>query len=271
MKSIKTLNHLDWVIILWMLTYTPTLYHNITIVISKTPSGIGYSSAGRSGPIGPDGLSGIYFEEKSDMELSVDDVMACIQGIKQIVAKADDGSYIESEKISTYSNKMTIKIPANKVPQFTASIIAIEGVTLDTITYERQDMTNDVIDTISRIKTMENTSVRLQELSSKTTDPMIILQIHDKLMSISEVLDRAEAKRKNQHLKTTFATLSISISKKPINHKQETWAQRKFELLLHSFITWMDNLVDFLIRNVIWIPVIVGAAYWIKNTICTSQ
>ncbi len=129
------------------------------------------------------------------------------------------GGYVENQNIyngSAYSSRryrsasLTIRIPADKVDQFTEQISGIANVVRQEKSME--DITLRYVDTESRVTALKTEEARLLELLAKAETMTDLLEIEARLTDVRYELENHSSRLRTYDNQVDYATIHLDIS-----------------------------------------------------------
>lgn len=150
---------------------------------------------------------------RADLRL---DVWSISNAVTEATAMAErQGGFVEQKSDhGEESASLTLRVPANS---FKAAMSALE--TLGTVTYrniEGEDITEQYIDVEARLKNKIVLRDRLKELLAKATEVKDLLSIETELNRVQADLDSMEGRIKSLRGQVEYATVRLSLDRKPI-------------------------------------------------------
>ena len=193
------------------------------------------------------------------------------------------GGYIEHQELyngSAYSASrrrnvnMTIRIPADRLGEFTAQI---EG-TANVVNYSEsaEDVTLQYVDTESRVKALEVEQERLLELLSKAETMADLLEIESRLTEVRYELESYASQLRALENKVSYATVYLYITqvKTYTEVEPQTVWQRIGSGFSENLTDIGEDLTDFFVwivtfspQLIFWAVVIAGAVVLIRRKV----
>ena len=193
------------------------------------------------------------------------------------------GGYIEHQELyngSAYSASrrrnvnMTIRIPADRLGEFTAQI---EG-TANVVNYSEsaEDVTLQYVDTESRVKALEVEQERLLELLSKAETMADLLEIESRLTEVRYELESYASQLRALENKVSYATVYLNITqvKTYTEVEPQTVWQRIGSGFSENLTDIGEDLTDFFVwivtfspQLIFWAVVIAGAVVLIRRKV----
>ncbi len=192
--------------------------------------------------------------ETEDLEALLPDLAAKIQEL---------GGYVESQELyngsprSSYRSRsisMTIRVPAEKLGDFTSQVEGISNVVNYSETTE--DVTLQYVDTESRVKALEVEQERLLELLAQAENMADLLEIESRLTDVRYELERYASQLRTLENKVNYATVYLNIDQVRVYTEvepQTVWQRISggFAENLHDI---GENLTDFFVWAVTYSP-----------------
>jgi hypothetical protein len=145
------------------------------------------------------------------VSMRVDDVSKAAFDVHAMVAKYT--GLISSEETSASgdaaSSLITAQIPASRLDAFVAEVSKLGRV--DSISVNAQDVTSTVVDLDARIKALQTSVDRMQQLLAQAQRIEDILAIETQLATRQAELDSLTAQRKSLGDQVAMSTLTISL------------------------------------------------------------
>ena len=202
--------------------------------------------------------------------------------LPQITNKVGElGGYIEHQELyngSAYSSSrrrnvnMTIRIPADRLGEFTAQIEGASNV----VNYSEsaEDVTLQYVDTESRITALEVEQERLLELLSKADNMSDLLEIEARLTDVRYELESYSSQLRTLENKVSYATVYLYINQVKVYTEvepQTVWQRIGSGFSenltdigedLTNFFVW---IVTFSPQLIFWAVVIAGAVTLVRR------
>ena len=147
----------------------------------------------------------------------VDDVKVATQKLHDLAANL--GGMVMSESISLPSDdsgygyaSMQLSVPSDKLDDALDQIETVGKVTDRNI--QAEDVTQQVIDVDSRVKTMQDSIARLQELIGRSGSVADIASVEAQLTQRQADLESLLAVQKNLQTRVATATITVDVSQK---------------------------------------------------------
>lgn len=212
------------------------------------------------------------------VEMTVDDVQQTVSDIES-AAKAL-GGYFESSEVTSSKNpyaRITARIPAEKLDEFTAALNDTEDVTF--FDKNAVDVSESYRDYETRLKTAEEKLSRLQELLKQANDISDIIEIENAIEDAEYEVDSYKSQLNSFDGKITYATVDILIHQGEIvvEPYEMTFGER-IGLAFHNGIAAVGRVFQaiaiFFAATWLWwiiIGVIIAAAIAIPLTIVNKK
>lgn len=182
--------------------------------------------------------------KRVNIDAETEDLEALLPQVTNKVGEL--GGYIENQELyngSAYSSSrrrnvnMTIRIPADRLGEFTAQI---EG-TSNVVNYSEsaEDVTLQYVDTESRVKALEVEQERLLELLSKAETMTDLLEIESRLTEVRYELESYASQLRALENKVSYATVYLYITQ--VKTYTEVEPQTVWQRIGSGF---SDNLTD---------------------------
>ena len=129
------------------------------------------------------------------------------------------GGYVEDQNIHNGSNyashryrsaNLTVRVPAEKVEQFTGSVSGIANVTSQNL--NREDITLQYVATSSRVTALETEEARLLELLAEAETMSDLLEIEARLTDVRYELENFASQLRLYDNQVDYATVYLFIS-----------------------------------------------------------
>ena len=151
------------------------------------------------------------------MDAETEDLDTAISGIDAHIA--DMGGYVEDQRVyngSSYASRryrnasLTIRIPAEKVDEFTEEVAGVANV----VSKEKnlEDITLTYTATESRMKALQTEEARLLELLAEAENMTDLLEIEARLTDVRYELERVTSQLRLYNNQVDFATIHLSLN-----------------------------------------------------------
>lgn len=154
--------------------------------------------------------------KRVNISAETEDLEALLPQLTNKVAEL--GGYIESQELyngSNYSSyrsrsvDMTVRIPAERLSEFTAQVEGVSNVVSYSETTD--DVTLQYVDTESRVKALEVEQERLLELLAKADNMKDLLEIEERLTDVRYELESYASQLRALENKVSYATVYLYI------------------------------------------------------------
>ena len=217
--------------------------------------------------------------KRVNIDAETEDLEALLPQVTNKVGEL--GGYIENQELyngSAYSSSrrrnvnMTIRIPADRLGEFTAQI---EG-TSNVVNYSEsaEDVTLQYVDTESRVKALEVEQERLLELLSKAETMTDLLEIESRLTEVRYELESYASQLRALENRVSYATVYLYITqvKTYTEVEPQTVWQRIGSGFSDNLTDIGEELTDFFVwvvtfspQLIFWAVVIAGAVTLIRR------
>ena len=194
-----------------------------------------------------------------DMNVETDDLDMLMADLDQKINAL--GGYVEDQNIhngSTYASRryrnanLTIRIPDEKVDQFTSEVSGMANVVSQNL--RREDITLKYVATSSRVTALETEETRLLELLAKADNMTDLLEIEARLTDVRYELENYASQLRLYDNQIDYATIYLYISEvqeyTPV--EEPTFFQRiknTFSDALEGLSDGIVNITVFLVGN----------------------
>jgi hypothetical protein len=183
------------------------------------------------------------------ISFQTDDLEEKSYEIKKLIKSYN--AYITNEYKDKYTNKIEqrfeVKIPADKFDDFVVEVEKIAG-KVESRSINSEDITDQYIDTESRLKNKKKLEERYLELLDKAKNINEILQIERELNNIRSDIESAEALLQSYDKRVAYSTLNIDIYKEISTSEKNSWGSRfgnGFKNGFEYFILFFVGLTHF--------------------------
>ena len=143
------------------------------------------------------------------LKLKVSDVNSAQYKLSQIALKYD--GYVQSSSIYEGGGYVTLKIPVERLEDALKDIRSLGKVEIEQKNVE--DVTEQVLDVETRLKSLKATESRLMDLLNKAESVKDIIEIEDKLSQVRQQIEWLEAMRRNLQTMINYATVNVELKK----------------------------------------------------------
>ncbi|MBI2414544.1 DUF4349 domain-containing protein [candidate division WWE3 bacterium] len=189
------------------------------------------------------------------------------------------GGYVVNSSISSpeglSSGNITIRVPANNLETM-LGFLRNSAVKVVTENINGDDITDQFVDTEERLKTLQTTKIKYEEILKNTNDVEQILIVTDRIIGIEQQIDdiKGQIEYMTQSSRSTLITVYMSTDELELPFAPESrWnAKLVFKYAVRSLVENARNMAGGLIwiavYSIIWIPLIVVVwlikKYWKK-------
>ncbi len=143
------------------------------------------------------------------LKLKVSDVNSAQSKLSQIALKYD--GYVQSSSIYEGGGYVTLEIPVERLEDALKDIRSLGKVEIEQKNVE--DVTEQVLDVETRLKSLKATESRLMDLLNKAESVKDIIEIEDKLSQVRQQIEWLEAMRRNLQTMINYATVNVELKK----------------------------------------------------------
>ncbi|SNX64650.1 uncharacterized protein DUF4349 [Streptomyces sp. TLI_55] len=153
----------------------------------------------------------------ADLTVQVKDVPKALEAARTTTENA--GGYVGKESTSrdeqgAEETRVTLRVPVDKYEEVLAEL---EGAgKLVERTAKAQDVTDQVVDVESRIKTQRASVARIRELMDRATKLSDVVTLEGELSTRQADLEALLARQASLKDRTSLATITLSLSEKPV-------------------------------------------------------
>lgn len=201
------------------------------------------------------------------LDAETEDLEAALEAVDETITAMD--GYVEDQSIyngSAYSSRryrnanLTIRIPAEKVDEFTTDVAGIANV----VSREKnlEDITLSYVATESRMTALETEEARLLELLEQAENMSDLLEIEERLTDVRYELESVTSQMRLYNNQVEYATVYVDLSEvqeyTPV--EEPTLWERIRDGFLDSLKGLKDGAVDLLVWVIVMSPYLVIAA-----------
>ncbi|GAA0505427.1 lipoprotein [Saccharopolyspora subtropica] len=172
--------------------------------VAPSESGDTAQSTTKPGPLAPRQVV-----RTADVDIEVDDVAAAEDAVRRVSVAA--GGFLQQVNSRAASTTLVARVPAGKLDQVLVEISQLGRVTSRDVRAE--DVTDQLVDTGSRIESQRASVQRLRELMQRATTVDEIVSIESELTSRETELDALERRRAALSGQVEMATLTVSLDR----------------------------------------------------------
>ncbi len=208
------------------------------------------------------------------------DVGVYVKDVKSAKTRAERyaqaaGGYIETselqgDKPSLQTANMTLRVPVASYSNVLEQIKALGQVNHDSNT--GADVTSQVIDTESRVKTMRSEEVQYRDIMKKAKRISEVLEVKDKLSDVRQEIESLDAQSKGLRNQATLSTISVNLSVKPkevapvlAEVKPDNWLGGTIGTAIDCFKEIAKALATVLIFLLVFLPLwgpVMALSFW---------
>lgn len=154
-----------------------------------------------------------YLVKEADISLEVESIDTVVSDLKASLERLQ-GYVDRSEQRNERTIDITAKVPSEKFDTFISAIGKSGIITNKSVRVK--DITDQVIDTGARLKSMKALRSRMEALLNKTLDIGQILQIEKEITRLQGEIERIEGRLNSLKKQAAMSEVNISISKKRV-------------------------------------------------------
>lgn len=199
-----------------------------------------------------------------NVKIKVDDYLESIKLTKQIINKYNASIISENENSYYYgiTNFLQIKVKSNLFDSLLTALTKDNNVLSKEVS--AQDVTEEYIDTESRIKSKKQVRDKYSEILSQARTIGDIVIVEDKLRVIQEEIEAKEGRLNYLKKQTNFSTINLTISQEDSNVYEPSFLSK----IGKGFESGWDGLKWFFIIIIylwpLWL-IITGVLIWLKH------
>ncbi len=213
------------------------------------------------------------------MDTETEDLEALLPVIAAKISEL--GGYVERQELyngsiqSSYRSRsvcMTIRIPAERLGEFTSQVEGVSNVV--NYTENTDDVTLKYVDTESRVKALQVEQERLLELLAKAENMTDLLEIESRLTDVRYELESYASQLRALENKVSYATVELNV--RQVKVYTEVEPQTVWQRISGGFGENLrdigENLTDFFVwvtvyspQLIFWTLVIGGAVLLLKR------
>ena len=166
-------------------------------------------------------------------------------------------SMLSSDSRVGRHGRYTVRVPADKLDEFTA---AISGGDVNVLSRSEStdDITDSYYDTESRISSLRTQLERLEQLLGEASDVSTMLDIESRLAEVRYELESYQSTMQRYEKRIAYSTVNISITEVRVYSEQseDSFAQRLGKAFSSSWADFVDGLGNFAVGLVYVFPVL---------------
>jgi len=191
-----------------------------------------------------------------DMNVETDDLDTLMTDLDQKINTL--GGYVEDQNIhngSNYSSRryrnanLTIRIPDEKVDQFTSEVSGMANVVSQNL--RREDITLQYVATSSRVTALETEETRLLELLAEAENMSDLLEIEARLTDVRYELERHASQLRLYDNQVDYATIYLNISE--VQEYTPVEEPTFFERIQTTFSNALEGLGDSIVNITVFL------------------
>lgn len=166
-------------------------------------------------------------------------------------------SMLSSDSRVGRHGRYTVRVPADKLDEFTAAISGGE-VNVLSRSESTDDITDSYYDTESRISSLRTQLERLEQLLGEASDVSTMLDIESRLAEVRYELESYQSTMQRYEKRIAYSTVNISITEVRVCSEQseDSFAQRLGKAFSSSWADFIDGLGNFAVGLVYVFPVL---------------
>lgn len=166
------------------------------------------------------------------------------------------GGYVEAREVHNYSSynrraELTIRIPAEKLDQFTETVKEAANITSTTETAD--DITLSYVAVESRVKALETEQTRLLELLAQAENMEEILLIEERLTNVRAELEEVTSQLRVYDNQVSYGTVYLTIHE--VKEYTEEEPEGFFARIGRGFVDSLESVADGIVEFVIFMIV----------------
>ena len=191
-----------------------------------------------------------------NMDAETEDLDSLMAGLdKEITALA---GYVEDQEIyngSSYASRrhrnanLTIRIPADRVEEFTAAVSGIANVVSTNV--NRDDITLQYVDTESRVTALKTEETRLLELLAQAETMSDLLEIEARLSDVRYELESYSSRLRVYDNQVDYATIYLFISE--VQEYTPVAEKTVWERIRDGFKSSIEGVTEGFVDFFVWI------------------
>ena len=191
-----------------------------------------------------------------DMNVETDDLDTLMTDLDQKINAL--GGYVEDQNIHNGSNyasrryrnaNLTIRIPDEKVDQFTSEVSGMANVVSQNL--RREDITLQYVATSSRVTALETEETRLLELLAEAENMSDLLEIEARLTDVRYELERHASQLRLYDNQIDYATIYLNISE--VQEYTPVEEPTFFERIQTTFSNALEGLGDSIVNITVFL------------------
>jgi len=191
-----------------------------------------------------------------NMDAETEDLDGLMAGLDAEITALD--GYVEDQEIyngSSYASRrhrnanLTVRIPADRVEDFTAAVSGIANVVSTNIS--RDDITLKYVDTESRVTALKTEETRLLELLAQAETMSDLLEIEARLSDVRYELESYSSRLRVYDNQVDYATIYLFISE--VQEYTPVAEKTVWERIRDGFKSSIEGVTDGFVDFFVWI------------------
>lgn len=217
-----------------------------------------YDAAANSAESGTELPQGRKFIITMNVDAETDDLDSALENVSALLTEAK--GYIQDQNIyngSAYyggryrSASLTLRIPAENLDQFQASVESVANVT--SASRSSEDVTLQYVDTESRVNALKTEQDRLLELLSQAETMSDLLEIESRLTQVRSDLESYTSQLKVLENQVDYATMYLSLSE--VTEYTPVAEKSRLQKIGEGFVKSLKDLGNGILDLGVWVLV----------------
>lgn len=217
-----------------------------------------YDAAANSAESGTELPQGRKFIITMNVDAETDDLDSALENVSALLTEAK--GYIQDQNIyngSAYyggryrSASLTLRIPAENLDQFQASVESVANVT--SASRSSEDVTLQYVDTESRVNALKTEQDRLMELLSQAETMADLLEIESRLTQVRSDLESYTSQLKVLENQVDYATMYLSLSE--VTEYTPVAEKSRLQKIGEGFVKSLKDLGNGILDLGVWVLV----------------
>ena len=145
-----------------------------------------------------------------ELRLDVDGISNTVRQAAGLVEQA--GGYIQAQRVDDDNAQLTVRVPAVALSATISALGALGSATV--VRVSSTDITEQYVDTESRMKTARALRDRLQGLLDRATNVTEVLEVERELARVQAEIEAAEARLRTMAGQVDLATLTVYLQRR---------------------------------------------------------
>lgn len=189
------------------------------------------------------------------------------------------GGYVESESLSENYSNSRLRVPADKLQAFTEYVektFEVQGKD-----FFSDDITDAYVDNEARLNNMKAEEKQYLEIMKKVETVEDTLKVQNELFRVRGEIEALEARQKLWDKEVGFSSVTIIASKKQLAIESKLKALtasefgksigKGFANSTTALVLFIQNLVIFIISNIITLAILAAAAFFVYKKALTGK